>query len=168
MARFNNKPEVAEFEVIKNKRPVLQKNTAKKVDVTETPKAPEPKVAAKKRFRKMKMLNRNISFSRSAASVLDGSFLTRENLLRQIPFIIFITFLGIMYIANSYNAEKTIIEISRTKKQLEELRYEYITVKSNLVFQSKQSNVAYRLSNTQIKESTVPPIKLRNTGGRNE
>lgn len=112
------------------------------------------------------MLNSNISFSKSAASVLDGSFLTRENLLKQVPFIIFITCLGILYIANSYNAEKTIIEISRTKKQLEELRYEFITVKSNLVFQSKQSNVAYRLSNTQVKESTVPPIKIKYQGGR--
>lgn len=166
MARFNDTPAVSEFEVAKNRKPTLQKNTVRKADFTGPVKNTEPKVTAKKRFRRMKMLNRNISFSKSAASVLDGSFLTRENLLRQIPFIIFITFLGIMYIANSYNAEKTIIEIGRTKKQLEELRYEYITVKSNLVFQSKQSNVAYRLSNTQVKESTVPPIKIKNSGGR--
>lgn len=166
MARFNDTPSVAEFEVVKNRKPTLQKNTVKKADSAEPVNDPEPKVAAKKRFRRIKMLNKNISFSKSAASVLDGSFLTRENLLRQIPFIIFITFMGIMYIANSYNAEKTIIEIGRTKNQLEELRYEYITVKSNLVFQSKQSNVAYRLSNTQVKESTVPPIKLKNSGGR--
>lgn len=68
--------------------------------------------------------------------------------------------MGIFYIANSYNAEKTIIEISRTKKQLEELRFEYITTKSNLMFESKQSEVAYKLANSQIKESTTPPIKL--------
>ncbi len=168
MARFNFTPEVSQFENVKVKKTALQKNTVKKVNFNEPVKDPEPRVMAKKRFRKMKMLNRNISFSKSAASILDGSFLTRENLLRQIPFIIFITFLGIMYIANSYNAEKTIIEIGRTKNQLEELRYEYITVKSQLVFQSKQSNVAYRLSNTQVKESTVPPIKLKNTEAGNE
>lgn len=92
--------------------------------------------------------------------ILDGSFLTRQNLLRQIPFIVFITFLGVFYIANSYNAEKTIIEISKTKKELQELRYEYITTKSSLMFASKQSEVAYRLANSQVKESTVPPIKL--------
>ncbi|MGE5382456.1 MAG: FtsL-like putative cell division protein [Omnitrophica WOR_2 bacterium] len=114
----------------------------------------------KSRFKKIRMINKNVSFTKSLASVLDGSFLTRENLLRQIPFIIFITFLGIIYIANSYNAEKTIIEISRTKKELEELRYEYITTKSSLMFQSKQSEVAYRLSTSQVKESTVPPVKL--------
>lgn len=127
------------------------KNSRKKVD---------QKKQARRRFKKISMLNRQISFSKSAASVLDGSFLTRENLLKQIPFIVFITIMGIFYIANSYNAEKTIIEISRTKKQLEELRFEYITTKSNLMFESKQSEVAYKLANSQIKESTTPPIKL--------
>lgn len=125
----------------------------------------EPKVEKVKkrklRLRKnIRLVNKNVSFSRSVASILDGSFLTRENLLKQIPFIIFITFLGIFYIANSYNAEKTIIEIGKTKKELEELRYEYITTKSNLMFQSKQSEVAYRLVNSQVKESLVPPVKL--------
>lgn len=132
------------------------KNTIRKPEV----KKAEVKKAPKRRFKNLHLLNHNVSFSKSAASILDGSFLTRENLLSQLPFIIFITFLAIFYIANSYNAEKTIIEINRTKKQLEELRYEYITTKSNLMFQSKQSEVAYRLAASQVKESTVPPIKL--------
>lgn len=132
------------------------KNTIKNPEVIKD----GTKKASGKRFKRMHVFNQNVSFTKSAASILDGSFLTRENLLKQIPFIIFITFLAIIYIANSYNAEKTIIEINRTKKQLEELRYEYITTKSKLMFQSKQSEVAYRLSASQVKESTVPPIKL--------
>ncbi len=120
----------------------------------ELPKPP------KKKLRKLHVMNNKISVGKSMAHILDGSFLTRQNLLKQVPFIIFLTFLGVFYIANSYNAEKTIIEISKTKKELEELRYEYITTKSNLMFASKQSEVAYRLANSQVKESTVPPIKL--------
>lgn len=135
---------------------MASKNTIRKQQKEQEiqPKPP------RKRLKRIHLINRNVSFSRTAASILDGSFLTRENLLKQIPFIIFITFLGIFYIANSYNAEKTIIEIGRTKKQLEELRYEYITTKSNLMFMSKQSEVAYRLVNSQVKESVVPPVKL--------
>lgn len=143
------------------------KNTHKKAEV------PKPE---KRRFRKFNLINRkkiglmnkNISIGKSVTSVLDGSFLTKENLLRQIPFMIFITILGIIYIANSYNAEKTIIDISRTKKELEELRFEYITTKSNLMFQSKQSEVAYRLAGSEVKESTVPPIKLIKNKADNE
>lgn len=115
---------------------------------------------SKKSARKFKLINKNISLGKSFVSILDGSFLTRDNLLKQIPFFLYITLLGILYIANSYNAEKTIIDISTTKKQLEELRYEYITAKSNIMFQSKQSEIAYRLASSEIKESTVPPVKL--------
>lgn len=126
------------------------------------PKEPKDKKTSnsKRRFKKIIQFNQNVSIGKSLAGILDGSFLTRNNLLKQIPFILFITFLGIFYIANSYNAEKTIIEISKTKKQLEELRYEYITTKSNLMFLSKQSEVAYRLASHEVKESIVPPVKL--------
>lgn len=130
----------------------ISRNTIKKKETAKPLK--------QKRFKKINLVSRNIPVSRYAASILDGSFLTKDNLLKQIPFIIFITFLGIIYIANSYNAEKTIIEISKNKKMLEELRYEYITTKSNLMFSSKQSEVARQLTNSQVKESTVPPVKI--------
>lgn len=78
--------------------------------------------------------------------------------------MLFITLLAIVYIANSYNAEKTIIEIGKTKKELEELRFEYITTKSNLMFHSKQSEIAVRLAGSGIKESLVPPQKINING----
>jgi len=106
------------------------------------------------------MLNRNVNVGKSVSVLFDGKFLSRENLGSQIPFILFMTFMAIMYIANSYNAEKTIIDISTTKKELEELRFEYITTKSELMFRSKQSEVAAKLVNSGIKESVVPPGKL--------
>lgn len=96
----------------------------------------------------------------SLHSVMDGSILTRQKLVKQLPFILYITFLAILYIANSYNAEKTIIEIGKIKHELEELRYEYITTKSNLMFHSKQSEIAGRLSGSGIRESVVPPKKI--------
>lgn len=110
--------------------------------------------------RRFRLINKNVSLGKSFVSILDGSFLTKDHLILQIPFFLYLTLLGIVYIANSYNAEKTIIDISRSKKQLEELRYEYITTKANIMFQSKQSEVAYKLASREIKESLVPPVKL--------
>ena len=106
------------------------------------------------------MLNQKMHVGRSVSGFLDGKFLTRENLGKQIPFILYITFMGVLYIANSYNAEKTIIDISKTKRELEELRFSYITTKSELMFHSKQSEVAAKVENRGIKESLVPPAKL--------
>lgn len=121
---------------------------------------PKEKPPRKKRFKSFNMLNQKMHVGRSVSGFLDGKFLTRENLGKQIPFILYITFMGVLYIANSYNAEKTIIDISKTKRELEELRFSYITTKSELMFHSKQSEVAAKVENRGIKESLVPPAKL--------
>lgn len=118
------------------------------------------KPARKRRFRSFEVLNSKMNVGKSVSGFLDGKFFSRENLAKQIPFILYLTFIGVLYIANSYNAEKTIIEISKTKKQNEELRFAYITNKSDLMFHSKQSEVALKLKNSGIKESLVPPVKL--------
>ena len=125
---------------------------------------PEPAVEKPKKERKpmgrFRVLNQKVNVGGSLHSIVDGSFLTRNNLVQQIRFILFLTLIGVFYIANSYNSEKTIIEISRIKRELEELRFEHITTKSNLMFHSKQSEVAVKLKNTGVKESLVPPVKI--------
>ncbi len=108
------------------------------------------------------------SLGRILQSILDGTFLTRENFIRSIPFLFFLAFLAIIYIANTYYAEKTVKSIDRAKKELKELRYEHITVKSELMYLSKQSEVARRLAETGMKPSTVPPVKIVPQPEKNE
>lgn len=127
---------------------------------TFKPKQDEKPKKQRKPFGKFRVLNQKVDVGGSLHSIMDGSFLTRNNLIKQVRFILFITLIGVFYIANSYNAEKTIIDISRIKRELEELRFEYITTKSNLMFHSKQSEVAVKLKNTGVKESLVPPVKI--------
>jgi ABC-type transport system involved in cytochrome bd biosynthesis fused ATPase/permease subunit len=92
--------------------------------------------------------------------LLGGTFLTRDKAVSLLPFLFFLTFLAIFYIANTYLAEKTIREIAKVKKEVKEFRYEYITTKSELMFYSKQTQVAKSLESTGIKESTKPPQKI--------
>lgn len=91
---------------------------------------------------------------------MDGSFLTTENVVKNLPFILFVMGLGIFYIANSYYAEKTIIQINKTGNDLKELRSEYITGKSDLMKKSKQSEVATLAIQNNLKESIEPPKKI--------
>lgn len=127
---------------------------------TVRPKPVEKPLKKKRSFRAFSVLNQKVNVGGSLHSIVDGSFLTRDNLTTQVPFILFLTLMAIFYIANSYNAEKTMIEISKNKRELEELRYEYITTKSALMYHSKQSEVANKLKNTGVKESIVPPVKI--------
>ncbi len=93
-------------------------------------------------------------------SILEGSFLVREKVIGLLPFLIFLTAIGLLYIFNSNYANRTIISIGKTKKQIEEQRFEYINTKSKLMQTTKQSEIARRLQYSGLKESKTPPRKI--------
>jgi hypothetical protein len=93
-------------------------------------------------------------------ALLNGSFLTRNRVIRLLPYLLFLTFLAVIYISNVYYGERLQRETDRIQRELKEDRYEYITTKSRLMFKSKQSEVARDLDDSGVKESTVPPVKV--------
>lgn len=93
-------------------------------------------------------------------SILSGSFLSKEVVVDSLPFIFFMTFIGICYIANGYQAEKLIRKLYKTNTELKEMRSEYITSKSELMYLSKQSQVAQSTEFLGLKELTSPPNKI--------
>ena len=98
--------------------------------------------------------------ARSFLNIFSGNFLSKDTVIHQLPFIIFLTAIGLGYIANGYYAEKSVREISHINTELKELKSEYITTKSELMFMSNQSEVARASAPLGIKESTVPPKKI--------
>lgn len=96
----------------------------------------------------------------SVHDVLGGTFLTKRKVVKLLPFLLYLTFLALLYIANTYYAEKKVREIADIRKEMKELRYEYITTKSELMFNTKQTEIAKNLSEKGIEESTQPPHKI--------
>jgi len=92
--------------------------------------------------------------------ILGGEYLSREWVVGNLPFLLFITLLAIAYIGNTYYAEKTFKEIEHTKTELKELRYKYISTKSELMFQSRQSEISRRAAVYGLKEVSLPPYKI--------
>jgi hypothetical protein len=88
------------------------------------------------------------------------SFMERDKIISIMPFVFFITLLALIYIANSYYAEKTIREIDATGKELKELRSEFISVQSDLMIKSKQTEVLNAVQSLGLKESVEPPKKI--------
>ena len=101
-------------------------------------------------------------FVRSVFDVFNGNFLTNKSSIKQATFVMFLTIVALFYIANSYYAERKIRQINKINNELKELRSEYITSKSKLMFVSKQSEVAKtaEVMGLPIKESTTPPGKI--------
>lgn len=99
--------------------------------------------------------------SKVIKNLLGGNFLARDSSVRFLPFLLFLTFLGLLYIANIYYAEENIREIDALNRELKELRYEYVATHTKLMHISKQSELAKRLEALGLKESTVPPFKIK-------
>lgn len=93
-------------------------------------------------------------------SILSGNFLSKEVVVESLPFIFFLTFLALCYIANGYQAEKIVRKLYKTNNEVKELRSEYITTKSELMYISKQSQVAQATERLGLKELTSPPNKI--------
>jgi len=95
--------------------------------------------------------------------IIDGSLLTRESVINQLPFILFIVVLAIIYIGNRFHAEKVIRDTSNIQKEVQDLRSEAITTSSELMYISKQSEVIKLIKEKKIDlvESTQPPIVLK-------
>jgi|PlaIllAssembly_1097288.scaffolds.fasta_scaffold760932_2 hypothetical protein len=93
-------------------------------------------------------------------NIIIGEFFVRESFFRNIPYLGYLTILAIIYISNSYYAEKTFRKIEATKKELKELQFQYISSRSELMFHSKLTEIAKRVSSTGLQETTTPPYKI--------
>jgi len=93
-------------------------------------------------------------------AILGGDYLSKESVIGNLPFLIFIAMLALIYIANTYYAEKTVKEIEKIKVEIKELRFQYTTTKSTLMYYSKQTEIARRALKFGLKETTIPPYKI--------
>lgn len=128
----------------------------KEPEETETP-------ATEKVAEKPKRVSRPVKkgvLAKGLSSVFSGTFLSNDKTLQHVPFILFLACLAILYIANGYYADDKIREVNKLGNQLKELRSEYISTESELMFASKQSEVAKAAEALGLKEPVVPPTKI--------
>ncbi len=97
---------------------------------------------------------------RKIAGLFDGSVIESELVIRNIPLIIFIFIWIFIAIGNGYYAQRKAQKIERLKREVKDLRDEYISTKSQLMYSTKMSEVARRLEKRGIKEPLKPPFKL--------
>lgn len=83
-----------------------------------------------------------------------------KNLFNNLPLIFLIAALAIVHVANNHRIEKKVRQINKLEKELKELRWMYMTTKSDLMFKSKQSEVAKMVKELGLKESEKAPLKI--------
>jgi len=91
-------------------------------------------------------------------------WLNYQSIVKQVPFFLFLAMLAVVYIFNGHYADKTIRKINRTAKEVKELKYEYIAVKSKVMYQSKQSELVKVVEPLGLKELVQSPVVLKEEG----
>jgi hypothetical protein len=80
--------------------------------------------------------------------------------VQYVPKILFVMALGLLYIGNTHYSEKTVRKINNIQAEVEDLRADYTTLKADLMFSSKQSEVARKVKAYGLEESLTPPFKV--------
>ena len=94
-------------------------------------------------------------------------WLNYQSIVKQVPFFLFLAVLAVVYIYNGHHADKTIRSINRTAKEVKELQWEYKTVKGEVMFKSKQSELAKAVEPLGLKELVQSPVVLKDSIERN-
>jgi len=92
-----------------------------------------------------------------------GDGLSWDWILENIPYLVFVTILGLFYILNTRSAEKVFTEVSHLNKEVEELRWEYLTKKANAEKLMSKNNLTNLINknNIGLKTFTEPPQKMK-------
>lgn len=80
--------------------------------------------------------------------------------VQYLPKILFVVFLSLLYISNTHYADKATRAIDKAQTEVEDLRADFTTLKADVMFASKQSEVARRVKSMGLEESLKPPFKI--------
>lgn len=83
-----------------------------------------------------------------------------ENLVRNIPMLLLLTFLAVFYIWNRHSAHRHVVEYNRLQNELKEANWEFASVKKELNNKSMQTEVSRLVEPLGLEELITPPYKI--------
>lgn len=86
-------------------------------------------------------------------------------IVKNIPFYFFISAIAVIYIANGHYADKAMRQINNTSRHLKEMEYEFKTAKQEVIFRSKESELAKAVEPLGLKQLVIPPLRIVDTLG---
>lgn len=86
--------------------------------------------------------------------------------VRNVGFLVFLAALAVLYIYNGHYSDNISRDLNRTNKEVKELQYEYKTLKSEVMFRSKESELSKAVAPFGLEELTLPPFVLIDSAAR--
>jgi hypothetical protein len=98
----------------------------------------------------------------SLRDFVSGRIFTKEVVIKQLPYFMFLIILAFFYISNHFKVEKLLKQAAGLNKEIQELRIEAITTSSDLMYVSKQSVILKKVNEAgiELEELTEPPRRI--------
>jgi len=124
----------------------IKQNIAVQESKTENSPQEEPDIVSKS------------SAGLSLKTILGGDFLTSDFLRRQVPLLVLIVIFTIIYISNRYSSQQELIEIDNLKKHLVDIKYDALTLSSELTEKTRQSRIEDYVAKEDSLDAEKGPI----------
>jgi uncharacterized membrane protein (DUF106 family) len=97
---------------------------------------------------------------RDIKSIFDLGPLTSKLVINNLTFVLFIGFLTMVYIANAHYAEGNVRRIQTLQKELRELKWYYMSLQSENMYNAKRSEVLKRVKEDGLRVQTQAPKRI--------
>ena len=87
-------------------------------------------------------------------------WLNYQAIVKQVPFLLFLAVLAVVYIYNGHHADKMIRQTSKAAKELKDLQSEYKSVTGDVLLRSRQSELVEAVKPLGLQELTTQPAVL--------
>ncbi|MDD3321093.1 MAG: FtsL-like putative cell division protein [Paludibacter sp.] len=100
--------------------------------------------------------------SSTVRDILNGNILTKKILQKQYGLIIMIALLTFFYVDNRFYCETQLAKEIELKKKIQDVKYESLTIKAELMKTSRQSNVQRMINErgVELDVTSTPPIVI--------
>ncbi len=114
----------------------------------------------KKKSKISKRLNQTGAFFKNLAA---GDILVSDILQRQLPYIILVFVLSLLYINNRFLYERQLRELNDSKIELIDLKYRSLTISKELMLKGRRTEVIEQLKRqgSDLQEATSPIIIIK-------
>jgi hypothetical protein len=80
---------------------------------------------------------------------------------KNLPFLYFLTGLGVLYIGNVHFAERNVRRVQTLQHELREEKWRYMTIKSDLMYQSTPTMIERSVIDQDLHFLTQNPIVIK-------
>ena len=88
--------------------------------------------------------------------ILEVEFFSKSDIQKWLPFVIYCTALGFIYISNRLYAEKRVRYMNDLQKDVRNAQADYFTIKSNIENLTKPTAIAKRVEHLGLKQNLKP------------